>query len=99
MYLTSEGKVEVREFPFDFCEIFEIERLDEGTCSIEEADGLFGLEGLEKVHDMAPERCHSGATTNEDLFLGIRIIGREEELSVRAADHDLVTRLAGENIG
>ena len=98
---TVKGKmeVEVREIPLDLCEVFKIECLDKAAGSIEEVYFATGLQGLEEVHDVASERSHAGTTTDEDIFLRIRIILRKKELTERTGDPDLVTRLAREDIG
>ena len=97
---TVKGKVEleVRELLLDLCEVLEIEGLHEGACAIEEADLATGLEGLEELHDVAAERSHTGTTAHEDVLDIVRIVLRKEELSVWAADGNLVTRLACEDV-
>ena len=97
--VEGQGEVEVREFLLDLGEILQVEGLDEGACAVEEPDRLLGPERLEKMHDVAAERGHTGAAADEDILLRVRIVLRKEELSVRAADHHLVTFLAGEDIG
>ena len=91
--------MEVREFLLDFRKVFQVEGLHQGAGTIEEAYWLAGLEGLEQVHDVASEGSHTGTTAHKDVFLGVGVVFREKELSVRAGNHHLVTRLSGEHIG
>ncbi len=97
--VQGQGEVEVREFLLDLCEVFKIEGFHQGAGSVEEAHGLFGLERLEQVHDVAAERCHTGAAAHKDVFLSVGIVLREKEFSVRAGNHHLVSGFAGEHIG
>ena len=91
-------ELEVRELLLELREVFEIECLDESACTIEEVDLASCLERLEELHDVAAERCHTGAAADEYVLDVVRVVLREEELSVRAADHHLVARLAREDI-
>lgn len=95
--VESKMEVEIREILLNFGEVFKIEGLDKRTRAVEEMYLTTGLESLEELHDVAAERCHAGAAAHEDVFLIVGIVLREEELSVRTADHHLVTRLAVED--
>ena len=67
--VKSEMEVEVRELLLNLSIILEVEGLDKASRTIEEVYFLLGLEGLEEMHDVAPERCHAGTTTDEYIFL------------------------------
>ena len=97
--VEREVEVEIRELLLDCREVFEVECLHESPRSIEEVNFLLGLQGLEKLHNVAAERCHTCTATHEDILLRIRIVLRKKELSERTADNHLVTRLACEHIG
>ena len=96
--VKGEIELEVRELLLDLSEVFKIEGLDKCTSSVEEADLAACLEGLEELHDVAAKRSHTCTTTHEDVLHIVRIVLREEELSVRTADSYLVTRLAREDV-
>ena len=67
--VKSKMEVEVRELCLDFCVVLKIECLHKVAGSIEEMNLLLCLEGLEELHDVAAERCHTGSTSHEDILL------------------------------
>ena len=93
--VESEVELEVRELPLDLGEVLKIEGLDKGARSVEEAHLAAGLQSLEEVHDMAPQRGHTGSTANEYVLLLLGIVLRKKELSERTADPNLVARRYG----
>ena len=96
--VESEMEVEVRELLLDFSEILEVEGLDEGACTVEEVNRLAGLESLEELHNVAAQRSHTCTASDEDVLLGVRVVLRKEEVTERTAYHNLVARLAGEDV-
>ena len=91
-------ELEVREFFLDGCKVVKVECLHKGTGSVEEVNGASGLDGLEEFHNVAAERCHTGAAADKDVFDVLRIVLRKEEFAVRSADGHLVARLAGKDV-
>ncbi len=97
--VQGQVEVEVRELLLDLCEVLQVEGFHEGAGAIEEVHGLLGLQGLEQVHDVAAKGSHTGAAAHEDVLLRVGVVLREQELTVRAGNHHLVSGLAGEHIG
>lgn len=92
-------ELEVGEVALYLVEVLEVEGLFQAAGTVEEVDLAAGLLGLEQVHDVASHGSHSGTAADEDELLVGRSVVRDEELSVRARDDHLVTRLAGEDVG
>ena len=96
--VECEMELEVRELPFYFVEILEIESFFQAARPIEEVHLAGCLLRLEKMHYMASHGCHAGASAYEYEFLVCRSVVRNEELAVRSGYDYLVPWLAGEYV-
>ena len=67
--VEGEMEVEVRELLLDLGIVLEVEGLDKASRTVEEMNFLLGLEGLEEMHDVASERCHTCTSTDEYILL------------------------------
>ena len=79
--LLVEGKIEaeIGEFLFNCPKVFQVEGLGKGAGSVEEANLALGFQGMEKVHYVAAERSHTGATAHKYIFCFYRVVLRKEE--------------------
>ena len=95
--VERQVEMEVRELLLQSEEIVEEEDFVDSTCAVEIVHlTVTAVAGLEHVHDLRTERCHTSSTTNPDHLL-LAVINRTE-LTVRTAHAHLVTRFEREDI-
>ena len=95
--VQRQVEMEVRELLLQSEEIVEEEDFVDSTCAVEIVHlTVTAVAGLQHVHDLCTERCHTGTTTNPDHLL-LTIVNRTE-LTVRTAHAHLVARFEREDI-
>ena len=93
----GEGDVEleVGKLLLDLAEVIHIEQFPHTATTVPIRHLAIGLEVLEQLEDVAPQRCHACPTADVDHF-GISVL--DKELAVGSGDRHLVSRLATENV-